>query len=124
LAAGAYDDVYPNLIYSAGWAANNAGGTLHVSTQPGNTVSFRFIGTQLRIRYQGGVSLGQMTVTIDNVSETLDQSDGNIEWVWPNALANNTHTVVIAHLRGGAVNLDEIIIPPPPTPTPTRTPNL
>ncbi len=124
LASGVYDDVFPNLVYSAGWAANNVGRTLHVSTQPGPTISFRFIGAQLRIRYDGDSTLGEMQVTIDNVSETFDQSNDVDEWVWPNSLANATHSVVITHLRGGAVNLDEIVIPPPPTPTPTRTPNL
>jgi hypothetical protein len=125
LAAGVHDDA--NLVYSAGWDANNvAGATLHVSTQPGPTLSFQFTGTQLRIGYIGGTSLGEMTVAIDNASEIIDQSgsEGYVEWVWPNSLANITHTVVITHRRGGAVNLDKIIIPPPPTPTPTRTPNL
>jgi hypothetical protein len=124
LTPGTYDDVDSNLVYSPpnGWAANNAGGTLHVSTVPGSTVSFRFIGTQLRIRYQGGLSLGQMRITVDNVSENLNQSDGNSEWVWPSSLTNVTHTVVITHVGGGAVNLDQVIILSPATPTPTATP--
>ena len=124
LTPGTYDDVDSNIVYSPpnAWAANNSGGTLHVSTTPGNTISFRFIGTQLRIRYQGGLSLGQMRVTVDNMSETLDQSDGNMEWAWPNSLTNVTHTVVITHAGGGAVNLDQIIILSPATPTPTVTP--
>jgi carbohydrate esterase-like protein len=124
LTPGTYDDVDSGLTYSPpnAWAANNAGGTLHVSTVPGSTISFRFIGTQLRIRYQGGLSLGQMRVTVDNVSETLDQSDGNNEWAWPNSLTNVTHTVVITHASGGGVNLDQIIVLSPATPTPTVTP--
>jgi hypothetical protein len=124
LTRGTYDDVDSGLTYSPpnAWAANNAGGTLHVSTVPGSTISFRFIGTQLRIRYQGGLSLGLMRVTVDNVSETIDQSDGNNEWAWPNSLTNVTHTVVITHASGGAVNLDQIIVLSPATPTPTRTP--
>jgi hypothetical protein len=125
LSPGTYDDVYyEGLTYSPpnAWLENNQGGTLHVSTSPGNTVSFRFIGTQLRLRYQGGLSLGQMRVTVDNVSEILDQSDGNMEWLWPNSLTNVTHTVVITHTGGGAVNLDQVIILAPVTPTPTATP--
>lgn len=124
LTPATYDDVDSNLVYSPpnAWAANNAGGTLHVSTVPGSTISFRFVGTQLRLRYQGGLSLGQMRITVDNVSETLDQSDGNTEWLWPNTLTNVTHTVLITHVGGGAVNLDQVIILAPATPTPTVTP--
>lgn len=124
LTPNTYDDVDSNLVYSPpnAWAANNVGGTLHVSTAPGSTISFRFIGTQLRIRYQGGLSLGQMRVTVDNVSETLDQSDGGTDWDWPNSLTNVTHTVLITHISGGAVNLDQVIILAPATPTPTVTP--
>jgi hypothetical protein len=87
-------------------------------------LSFRFIGTQLRLIYQGGSTLGQLRITIDNtVSETLDQSSEN-EWV-SDILSNTTHTVLITHVGGGSVNLDEIVIPAvaTPTPTPTRTTN-
>jgi hypothetical protein len=120
---GIYDDVDSHLVYT-GWSANNSGGTLHVSTAPGSTISFRFIGRQLRLLYQGGTTLGQMRITIDNVSETLDQSSGS-EWV-SDLFPNGTHTVLITHIGGGGVNLDQVIIPEPantPTPTPTRTPN-
>lgn len=122
---GTYDDVDSRLIYN-GWSATGTGGsTLHVSVVPGSTVSFRFIGTQVRLLYQGGSTLGQMRITIDNVSETLDQSSGT-EWV-SDPFASGTHSVLITHLSGGSVNLDQIIIPEPsstgtPTSTPTRTP--
>jgi hypothetical protein len=119
-----YDDVHPSLIYS-GWTATTSGGvTLHVSTVPGSTVTFRFIGTQVRLLYQGGNTLGQVRITIDNtVTDDLDQSNGT-EWV-SDILSNTTHTVLITHVGGGSVNLDEIVIPAvaTPTPTPTRTAN-
>jgi alkyl hydroperoxide reductase subunit AhpF len=74
----------------------------------------------LRLVYQGGNTLGQVRITIDNVSDTLDQSSGN-EWV-SDLFANGTHTVLITHVGGGSVNLDQVIIPEPAnTPTPTRT---
>jgi hypothetical protein len=121
---GTYDDVDANLVYN-GWNATNFGGTLHVSTVPGSTLSFRFIGTHMRLIYQGGSTLGQLRITIDNsVSETLDQSGGN-EWV-SDRLTNGTHSVLITHVSGGSVNVDQVVIPNPartPTPTPTRTPN-
>ena len=112
---GTYDDGYQYLIYD-GWQAT---GTLHVSVVPGSTVSFRFIGRELRLIYQGGATLGQMRITIDNVSETLDQSSGS-EWV-SDSFTNGTHSVLITHLSGGSVNLDQVIIPIPATPTPTST---
>lgn len=114
-----YDDVHPGLVYN-GWAANNSGGTLHVSTVPGSTLSFRFVGMQLRLVYQGGSTLGRLRITIDNtLSETLDQSSGS-EWI-SDTLSNTTHTVLITHLDGGSVNLDEIVIPALATATPTAT---
>jgi hypothetical protein len=119
-----YDDVHPSLVYN-GWTATTSGGvTLHVSTVPGSTVSFRFIGTQVRLLYQGGNTLGQVRITIDNtVTDDLDQSNGT-EWA-SDILSNTTHTVLITHVGGGSVNLDEIVIPAvaTPTPTPTRTTN-
>jgi hypothetical protein len=121
LNSGTYDDVDANLVYN-GWNATNFAGTLHVSTVPGSTLSFRFIGTHMRLIYQGGSTLGQLRITIDNtLSETLDQSGGN-EWV-SDRLTNGTHSVLITHTGGGSVNVDQIVIPVPATPTPTRTPN-
>lgn len=120
---GTYDDVDSHLIYT-GWNPTNVAGaysnTLHVSLSPGSTITFRFIGRDLRLLYQGGSTLGQIRITIDNVSETLDQSSGN-EWV-SDSFTNGTHTVSITHIGGGSVNLDQVIIPEPSnTPTPTRT---
>ena len=127
---GTYDDVDSHLIYT-GWNATNVTGaysnTLHVSFSPGSTITFRFIGRDLRLLYQGGSTLGQIRITIDSVSENLDQSSGS-EWV-SDSFTNGTHTVLITHVGGGSVNLDQVIIPEPlgtptVTPTPTRTPNL
>ena len=127
---GIYDDVDTHLIYT-GWNLTNVAGaysnTLHVSFSPGSTITFRFIGRDLRLLYQGGSTLGQIRITIDAVSENLDQSSGS-EWV-SDSFTNGTHTVSITHVGGGSVNLDQVIIPEPVgtptvTPTPTRTPNL
>lgn len=125
---GTYDDVDYRIAYAGSWEQSNVPGayqnTLHVSLDPGppaSTISFRFIGTQLRLLYQGGSTLGEMRIAIDNTSETLDQSSGN-EWV-SDTFTNSTHTVLITHTGGGSVNIDQIIIPEiANTPTPTRTP--
>jgi hypothetical protein len=133
LIPGTYDAVDSGLI-KTGWTqtpvAGAHGGTLHVSQSPGSTISFRFIGTQLRLIYQGGPTLGQMTISIDNQTDTLPQSSGN-EWA-STIFASGTHTVLISHVGGGSVNLDSVIIldtstatPPTTTGTPgTATPTL
>jgi hypothetical protein len=121
LSPGTYDDAHQYLVYT-GWDAT---GALHVSFQPGSTISFRFIGRQLRLLYQGGLTLGQVRIVIDGGTPVfLDQSSGT-EWA-SDLLSNSTHTVLITHSGGGSVNLDQVIIPdiantPTPTPTPTRT---
>jgi hypothetical protein len=120
LSPGTYDDGHQYLLYD-GWAPT---GALHVSFQPGSTISFRFIGRQLRLLYQGGATLGQVRILIDTSPYTLDQSSGT-EWA-SDLLSNSTHTVLITHSGGGSVNLDQVIIPdisntPTPTATPTKT---
>ena len=130
---GTYDDVDSHLVYN-GWNVNTVAGaygnTLHVSVVPGSTLSFRFIGRQVHLIYQGNTTLGRLQIIINSsngstLNETLDQSSGN-EWI-SDLLANGTHTVSITHLvGGGSVNLDQVIIPdisntPTPTLTPTRT---
>lgn len=118
---GTYDDVHPDILKN-GWIPSNTGGiTLHVSSTPGSTISFRFIGTELRLFYQGGNTLGQVQVVIDNVAENFDQANGN-EWV-SDTFPNGTHNVLITHVGGGAVNLDYVIIPSVAnTATPSITP--
>lgn len=122
---GTYDDIDSHFVYSGSWDPTRVTGayanTLQVSTTPGSTITFRFIGREMRLFYQGGNTLGEMRITIDNVTDTLDQSEGS-EWV-SDVFANGTHTVVITHVGGGSVNLDYVIIPEvPTTATPSATP--
>ena len=130
LNAGVYDDIDSHLVYSGSWAESSVPGayknTLHVSINPGppaSTISFSFIGRRVSLAYQGGSTLGQVRILIDNsISATLDQSGGT-QWE-SELLANGTHSVLITHIGGGSVNIDQITIPDPvntPTPTPTRT---
>ena len=124
---GIYDNVDYRIVYGASWQNQTVpsayGNSLQVSLTPGSTstISFRFIGTQVRLICQGGNTLGQLSILIDNqTSYTFSESSGN-EWASP-TLSNSTHSVVITHIGGGPVNLDQVIIPDPSTPTPTRTP--
>jgi hypothetical protein len=122
LNAGTYDDVYPGLIYSEGWDLTNVGGvTLHTSSTLGNSVTFRFIGQEVRILYQSGPSLGVVRVMLDTTQTLLNQSATSNELVLT-AATSGTHTVTITHLSGGSVNLDSVIIPSVGTPTATATP--
>lgn len=87
-------------------------------------MTFRFIGTEVRLFYQSGPSLGKLRIIVDDREFELDQYDTSTftsEWVSA-TLANGTHTVTIRHSEGGSINLDEIIVPEvsgTATPTPT-----
>lgn len=125
---GTYDDAHPVLGFSPQWDDQTSVpgaylGTLHISNQTGSSVTFSFIGRELRLFYQEGD--GVITIAIDGQSSTLDQADGN-EWI-SDSLTNNTHAVLITHASGGSVNIDYVIVPDigptgTPTVTPTRTP--
>ena len=136
LGSGTYDDVDSRLLYDGGgWAAQEVPSayksTLHVSQVPGSSVTFRFIGTEVRFGYQVAASLGTVTVRIDNTNyDPLNQGDTTTainEWISPGPLSPSSHTVTITHASGGSINLDYVIIPDvgptgTPTATPTRTP--
>jgi hypothetical protein len=134
LSAGTYDNTNSAFVYDGpGWASSTTGGgtcgttqgTLHVSSQVGSSVTFSFIGKEVRIQYQPGSNLGEVAITIDGQELLMDQSDlgaGN-EWVWVSAATSGTHTVLFAHDGGGSVNLDCVIVPAvAPTGTITVTP--
>ena len=115
---GTYDDTDSHLRYEGDWIVQRGvsgafQNTLHVSSTLGNSVTFRFIGQQLRLFYQPGSGLGTMQIDLDGVQFELDQSD-NVsvisEWSSP-LLINGTHTLEITHLSGGAINLDQLIVP-------------
>ncbi len=121
LGAGTYDDTHNRLVYSGDWETQtNVTGanlnTLHVSSvlnTPRNSVSFQFIGQEIRIFYQAGVSLGTISLNIDNTVYEISENNASTdiyEWVIPQVAAG-THTVVITHIGGGSVNIDKIIIP-------------
>jgi len=134
---GTYDDTDARLSYSDGWinqtnVSTAFQGTLHVSaalSEPGNSVTFRFIGEQVRLFYQSGASLGVMLITVDGSKQyQLNQAGSSNEWV-SEKYASGTHIVTLAHFRGGSINLDYIIVPdivvtatPSVTPSPTRAP--
>lgn len=128
---GTYDDIDFRLVYSGNWVnQTNVGGaylnTLHISntlTSPGNSVTFRFIGQEVRILYQSGGSLGVLRITLDTTTTQLNQSDPSNELVLT-ATQAGTHTVTLTHFSGGSVNLDSVIVPSisTATPTPTATP--
>jgi hypothetical protein len=128
LNAGTYDDVYPGLIYSGNWVnQTNVSGayqnTLHISTTlttPGNSVTFRFIGQEVRLFYQSGASLGVLRVLLDGTQTLLNQAGTSTEFVLT-ATSVGTHTVSITHQSGGSVNLDYVIIPLGVTPSPSAT---
>ncbi|MCC6568890.1 MAG: hypothetical protein IT315_06600 [Anaerolineales bacterium] len=127
---GTYDDFDAHIQYEGNWieqvdVPDTFEDTLHVSNVLNNSLSFRFIGEQIRIFYQEGPGLGSVRISLDGLDFDLSQSASTIsieEWPSP-ILVNGTHSVTITHLSGGAVNLDSFIVPDPiitPTPTPTQ----
>jgi hypothetical protein len=126
---GTYDDTDSRMLYEGDWIVQRGvsgvfQNSLHVSSTLGNSVTFRFIGQQIRLFYQPGPGLGTIEINLDGVKFELDQSDnatGVSEWSSP-VLINGTHTVEITHLSGGSVNLDQVIVPDVLlTPTATNT---
>ncbi|HKY55123.1 MAG TPA: hypothetical protein VJM08_12490 [Anaerolineales bacterium] len=125
---GTYDDVYPGLIYSGNWVPlTNVSGahdnTLHRSdalTNPGNSVTFRYIGQEVRLFYQSGPSLGVARILLDGTQTLLDQSNTSNELVL-SAVQAGTHTVTITHQSGGSINLDYVVVPLGLTPSPSAT---
>lgn len=136
LNAGTYDDTDSHIVYSGNWISQSGVSglyqdSLHVSNTLGNTMTFTFIGQQVRLFYQQGTSLGNFTLKIDNNDpKTYAQSSGStIFELASDFLTTGTHTVLITHASGGSINFDKIIIPEiiltpvPPTPTSTTNPN-
>jgi hypothetical protein len=127
LGPGTYEDAYIlNQFTSTGlWVpSTNGSRTLHVSSTQNNSITLRFVGREILIGYDDDPTFGEITVTIDNQTETFSQQSGN-EWV-SNTFPSGTHTVVITHSRGGSVNLDYVTIPQAgstATPSPTATQN-
>lgn len=127
---GTYDDTEARILYDGDWIVQRGvpgafQNSLHVSSVLGNTFTIRFIGQQIRLFYQPGSGLGTIEINLDGVQFELDQSGDDsttAEWSSP-LLINGTHTFVVRHLSGGAVNLDQIIVPDVLlTPTPTTVP--
>jgi hypothetical protein len=125
LGAGRYDDVEGRLIYAGNWqvvSGTDYLSTLHVSVAVGDSVTFQFIGQELYVFFQGGSSLGTITLNMDGTNyppKNEGDSTGSTQWVLP-SVTNGVHTVTITHTNGGSVNLNYIIIPEVPA-TPTKT---
>lgn len=129
---GTYDDMEARILYEGDWIVQRGvpgafQNTLHLSSVLGNTVTIRFIGQQIRLFYQPGSGLGTIQIDLDGVQFELDESGNSTttaEWSSP-LLINGTHTFEVTHLSGGAINIDQIIVPDvllTPTPTITTAP--
>ena len=127
--AGTFDNTDNRFVYSGTWERQTGvtgayQNTLNVSGTQGNSVSFLFIGNELRVFFQASPSLGTIRLTLDSTSYDMSQSNANTqryEWVL-SATTTGTHTVTITHQSGGSINFDGIIVPVV-SPTPTNTSN-
>jgi hypothetical protein len=128
--AGTFDNTDSRFLYSGEWGRQTGvsgayQNTLEVSGTLGSSVTFRFIGNELRVFFQAAPSLGTIRLTLDGTNYDMPQSSSTTqieEWVLSTSTAG-THTVTISHVSGGSVNFDSIIVPVVPTPSPnTATP--
>lgn len=130
-AAGTFDDTDSRFVYNGDWDRQTGvtgayQNTLHVSGTLGNSLTFLFIGNELRVFFQAGPSLGTIRLMLDNTSYVMNETSSTTqryEWVLA-ANSAGTHTVTITHESGGSVNFDGIIVPVvPATATNTSTSN-
>jgi hypothetical protein len=126
--ASKFDDTYTQILYTGDWdsqtnVSDTYQNTLHISFTVGNSASFTFVGEKVILSFQSGPSLGRISITLDGFPFEVDQSGSNTQLVdWQSGvLVRGTHTIIIAHLSGGSVNIDSITIPNVSTPTPTET---
>ena len=111
LIAGKYDDTASLLNYDGDWISelfvtDAYQETLYFSLEIDDSITFKFLGKQIIFGYLGDADFGTVTITIDNVKYTLNQSSGS-EWVSPQ-LTQGVHSVIILHESGDLVNLDYI----------------
>jgi hypothetical protein len=125
---GTYDNTDSRFVYNGDWdtqtsVAGAYQNTLQVSGTLGNSITFRFIGNELRVFFQAAPSLGSIRLTLDNNSYDMSEAGSVTEqYEWVISTTNTgTHTVTITHQSGGSVNFDSIIVPVVPA-TPTNTP--
>lgn len=124
--SGTFDNTDSRFVYSGTWDKQTGvpgayQNTLNVSGTLDNSVTFLFIGNELRVFFQAGPSLGTIRLLLDNNSYVMSEASSStqrFEWVLPTT-TGGTHSVTITHTSGGSVNFDGIIVPVPPKPTAT-----
>jgi hypothetical protein len=112
IAVGIYDESDSGFTYNGDWFnQENTDAYMEsvlVSDIVGNSMAFRFIGTQLWLGYLGSENSGEITINIDGVETAIDQQLTDL-WI-SDLLESGTHDVIIRHTSGGPVNLDYIEI--------------
>ncbi len=115
---GPYDDNNSSIVYNPAWVAQTINGnfanTEHYSTAIGSTAGLTFNGTGVTLKFRKASVFGNMEVWIDgNSVDTVNQLNGitlqGQSWISP-VYSNGTHTIVLKHISGSYVSLDEIIV--------------
>ncbi|MFF2910029.1 hypothetical protein [Paenibacillus sp. NPDC057934] len=133
------DDTNPGFVWSQGWKVSNQPhlykGSMHYTTKVGETVTFKFYGSSLRIIDIINSNRSQKTITIDGVVEQysgLGSPNVDIALVYEKLdLPLGNHTVTIKSLNAGYTQIDAIdivgelldpgYVEPEPTPSPDPT---
>lgn len=114
-----FDDTNGKLLYSAGWSkwtdASSSGGTFQATQTVGETLSFKFYGTKLRILSTINFDhSSNVSITIDGVTETYSDYRSAIKYkavaYEKMGLALGVHTVVITCTEAKYVAVDAIDI--------------
>jgi hypothetical protein len=118
-----YEDTHSFILYDSGWKKvtdqTDPKNTLHVSDKTDSTLTFRFTGQQVRLRFQPTNVSSVIRISIDGKFFDLNEANTTNEWVsGENDFTYGTHNVTITHLSGGSVNIDAIYIPIINTPVP------
>ncbi|MHB9005276.1 MAG: hypothetical protein ACYC6C_14725, partial [Coriobacteriia bacterium] len=117
-----YDSIIDDadsITYTGTWVFPAAIGpidnTSHFSKTIGNTVSFDFTGTQIKLLYSNDVNRGSMQVQIDDLPPETFSQYGPPVWQlnWTSdILSAGTHTITLTHLTGFSISLDAFIVDP------------
>ncbi|NPV84948.1 MAG: peptidoglycan DD-metalloendopeptidase family protein [Anaerolineae bacterium] len=115
---GVYDNTDSRLVFTGKWVAGTSpdtyNRTYHYSSSPGSTVSLTFTGTRVAIIFSKKPDYGNVMVDIDYVyvpSPKMSAPQPVYQQRWDSPpLPTGNHTVTMAHISGGAVEIDAIVV--------------
>ncbi len=120
LTPGLYQEDEPGISYSGNWTSAPGsganGGAFTYTNDPSATAAFSFEGTGMTIYRTRHSSRGDMEVCVDGTCYTVPNYSATLMWaqpyVWPDTLAEGTHTVTISNTSTDYIDLDAVEVDP------------